>query len=69
MDLSLHASQGCPIAISNRVQSKLVSFGIIDQMAHKSQNNFCVKQACLMVLQAGDSCAMLRREAEWISLI
>ena len=52
MDLSLHACHGCPIAISNRVEKRnwLVLVGpIIDQMAHKSQNNFCVKQACLMV--------------------
>ena len=30
-------------------KSKLVSFGIIDRMAHKSQNNLSVKQACLIV--------------------
>ena len=43
IDLSSHTFQGCSTAISNR---KLVSFGIIDQMAHKSQNNLCIKQAC-----------------------
>ena len=28
---------------------ELVSSGTIDQMAHKSQNNSCVKQACIKV--------------------
>ena len=50
MDLSLHTCQECPTAISNRVEKwKLFSLGTIDQMAYKSQNNFCVNQACLEV--------------------
>ena len=47
MGLRLYACQGCPIAISNRVENRNV--GIIDQMAHNSQNNICVKQACWKV--------------------